>query len=427
VALSARNAAAPIDPAGFALGGLVPRKVSSPATIGALARALRESDAAGERVVLYGGGTLQDIGNPPQRYDGAISLARLNRVIDYEPRDLTISVEAGITLGAISKRLARNKQCLPLDAPLPGQTTAGGVLASGWSGPRRLVHGRPRDFVIGATVVLADGTVSSSGGRVVKNVSGYDVAKLFAGSLGTLGAIATLNFKTIPLPAAQRLALCRLPERTRERAFTHLEALAHEPSAALHVWGFDEEIDGHDGIDGRLLLLFEGSEEAVDLATREMRSSLGAAGVPETSLSDTHARAIYQRAIDAYVSKLAGRSASFRVPGDPSSISERLAELHRSAEAHSLRSETIADLRCGDVLLRVSAETSDEFPRAALPFAGALHDAFERVTLLAAPIAFHPRITAWGSAPPAIDHMRRLKSRFDPRGTLAPGRLIGGI
>ena len=219
MALSARSAAAPIDPAGYTLGDSVPRKVSSPTTIGALARALRESDAAGERIVLFGGGTLQDVGNVPQHYDAAVSLARLNRVIDYEPRDLTISVEAGITFDAISKRLARHKQCLPLDAPLPGQTTAGGVIASGWSGPRRVDHGRPRDLVIGATVVLADGTISTSGGRVVKNVSGYDVAKLFAGSLGTLGAIAKLNFKTFPLPAAQRGAVP--PSGTHSRARVH--------------------------------------------------------------------------------------------------------------------------------------------------------------------------------------------------------------
>jgi glycolate oxidase FAD binding subunit len=301
------------------------------------------------------------------------------------------------------------------------------VIASGWAGPRRARYGRPRDLVIGATAVLADGTISASGGSVVKNVSGYDVAKLFAGSLGTLGALARINFKALPLPALQRIAVCRLPERSRERAVAHVAGLAAEPAAALHVWGFDGEIEGRDGIDGRLLLLFEGSVAAVDHATREMRSSLGAAGVPETALFDANAGSIYQRAVNAFVATIAGRSAGFRVAGLPDAVLDTLAAVHTAAERHNLKSESIADLVNGDVIVRVSAETPTAFTIGIVTFAEEIYEAFARVMLVSAPASVRSHIDAWGRPPAAAPTMRALKERFDPKGTLAPGRLAGDL
>jgi glycolate oxidase FAD binding subunit len=427
MAVTARATVAPLDPSAYAVDGIVPQRVASPTTVGALARALREADAAGERVVIYGGGTLQGIGDAPRGYDLALSTARLNRVIAYEPRDLTIAVEAGISLEAVARRLARHRQFLPLDGPLPQRSTAGGLLASGWAGPRRASYGRPRDLVIGATAVLADGTVAASGGRVVKNVSGYDVAKLFSGSLGALGALARLNFKTLPTPELQRVAICRLPERSRERAVANLAELQAEPVAALHVWGFNSEIEGRDGIDGRLVLLFEGSSAAVDHATREMRSSLGAAGVPETALFDGNAAAIYQRVLDAYVAAIELRSASFRIFGLPSDLLNVLAQVHTEADRRQLKSESIADLRNGDVLVRVSAETPTAFSVGIVTFAEALYEACERVSLICAPPAVRSHVEGWNREPAAINTMRALKARFDPKGTLAPGRLAGGL
>jgi glycolate oxidase FAD binding subunit len=422
-----RRSAASAEPAAFAIGTRVPQRIASPTTIGALARVLREADVAGDRVALFGGGTLCGIGRPPRAYELAVSTVRLNKALEYEPRDLTISVEAGMTVDALNRRLARNGQFVPLDAPLPARSTIGGVLAAGWHGPRSGRYGRPRDLVIGATVVLADGTVAASGGRTVKNVSGYDVAKLFIGSLGTLGAIARVNFKTLPRPQLERAALCRLPERTRERAFDALAGLRGEPSAALHVWGFDGEIDGRDGIDGRLLLLFEGSNDGVEHATRDMRSSLGAAGVPETALADANAGAMYQRAIDALVSAVDDRSATLRIGGLPGTVSERLAAAHTLAARLDLRSESIADLINGDVTVRISGESATAFAVGIRPYHDALHDACGAVRLQRAPAVLRDDLEAWNTRPASLDRMRDLKQRFDPKGTLAPGRLFDGI
>ncbi|MCU0490821.1 MAG: FAD-binding oxidoreductase, partial [Chloroflexaceae bacterium] len=145
--------------------------------------------------------------------EGSISLAALNRVLHYNPDDLTISVEAGMTLAALQALLARHGQMLPLDGPLPETTTIGEVVANGWDGPRRLGYGLPRDMVLGLTVVQVDSTVLRFGGQVVKNVSGYDMVKLFVGSRNTLGVIAAVSLRVYPQPQTEATLLAQFPSR----------------------------------------------------------------------------------------------------------------------------------------------------------------------------------------------------------------------
>jgi glycolate oxidase FAD binding subunit len=134
------------------------------------------------------------LGNIPARYDIALRTTKLDRVIEYEPADMTVAVEAGMTMGQLQSLLAGRGQFLPIDAP--ADATVGGVLAAGVSGPSRHAYGLPRDWLIGCRIVLADGTIVKGGGRVVKNVAGYDIQKLVAGSLGTLGVIAEATFSS---------------------------------------------------------------------------------------------------------------------------------------------------------------------------------------------------------------------------------------
>src|SRR5579871_4960152 len=171
------------------------------------------------------------------------------------------------------------------------------------------MHGRPRDFLIGSTLALVDGTLAKSGGMVVKNSTGYDLGKLWCGSLGTLGAIVRANFKTLPLPESQRIAFAPVPEGARRRTLDHVAALSIEPAAVVALAGFSEA-GGHDGAEGRIFVLHEGSRIVVDRATRELRSALGAAGVPETALLEGDAAApAFRRLLDAYVARLGERSA----------------------------------------------------------------------------------------------------------------------
>ncbi len=411
----------------FTLGTHEPAEIQRPASLEALAELLRACDRAGRAAVLFGGRTMQGLGHVPERYDVAIDCTALDRILEYDPRDLTISAEGGCRVSALSATLAASGQFVPLDAPRSGAATVGGTLAAGWLGPRRARYGKPSDFVIGTTAVLADGTIARAGGMVVKNVTGYDLSKLYVGSLGTLAAIGRVNFKTLPLPAARRLALAPLPENTRERAIRRLHSLTIEPAAVLIVRGFAKTIDGEDGLDGRLFVLFEGSDRTIDAATRELRSAIGAAGVPETRLIDREATAVFERALDAYVESLGSRSMTYRSFGRASDAAPRLDAFVRVARSCKLAVETIEDLRTGDVIARVSARTVADFEPRATAFDAERRTALASARVVAAPQALRERFDAWGEPPAALETMRALKARFDPRGTLGPGRFVGKI
>jgi glycolate oxidase FAD binding subunit len=414
------------DRAAYALGERVPANVYSPANAAELMEILRRCDDAGEAAVLFGGNSLQALGNAPQRFDAAIDLRGLDRILEHEPRNLTISLEAGVTVAALDAALLAHRQFIPLDAPHPGRATVGGTLASGWLGPRRATYGRSRDFVIGATAALADGTLAKTGGMVVKNVTGYDLAKLYIGSLGTLAAIVSANFKTLPLPVARRVALAALPEGTRARAAANLASLAREPAAALMVRGFTE-IDGRPGPEGRLLVLLEGSRRTVDLATRELRSALGSAGVPETRLLDREAGATFANALDAYVALVGERSATFRSGGSLDDVAQRAALLADAAAASEFEIETIEDLCTADVVARISAPSALQFRERLAEFEARRRAVCGGARVLAAPRRLRQLLEGFSDEPPSLATMRALKERFDPRGTLAPGRFVGGI
>jgi glycolate oxidase FAD binding subunit len=183
-----------------AVAGVVPAFVASPASTQEAAGLLRAAAAAGLAVVPRGAGTGFSWGSPPSRCDLVVDLRAMNRVIEHEAGDLVVRVQAGMTIGQLASALASAGQELALD--VPAEATVGGVVATGTTGPRRLRYGAPRDLLIGLTVVRADGVIARSGGKVVKNVAGYDIGKLFAGSHGTLGLITEATFRLHPWPAA---------------------------------------------------------------------------------------------------------------------------------------------------------------------------------------------------------------------------------
>lgn len=396
-----------IATAAYALGALAPGRVVEPGDAAETAAVLRAAGDAGEAVVAFGGGTLQSAANAPSRYDVALSTKRLNVLHEYDSRELTAGAGGGMTLAELNALLARNGQFLPLDAPFAARATIGGTLAAGWAGPRRGAYGRPRDLLIGATVALADGTLAKTGGMVVKNVTGYDMGKLYVGSCGTLGVIVRANFKVLPAPAVRRLAIAPFDPELRERAAAHASALSVEPVALLIVDGFAEI-----GFPGRprLFALLEGSDQVVERATRELRSSLGAAGIAETRLLDGDPAAdAFSAILDAYATTAADTSVTFVARGLPG---EAVARAQRVRGALG-RVETIADLRTGDVVVR--ARSGFDALRAELGSA---------MVLAAGPAAV---VDAWGDVPATLATMRALKAQFDPRGVLAPGRFVGGI
>ena len=181
----------------------------SPGDQAGLVAAMREAHDAKKVIYPLGGQTSLDYGLPARQPGLGVSLQRLTRVIDYPARDMTITVEAGITMSALAETLAKERQRVPLDVPEPERATIGGVIATNWSGPLRFGHGTVRDYVIGISAVDGRGTPFKGGGRVVKNVAGYDFCKLLVGSLGTLGVISQVTLKLKPIPQRTALVGCR--------------------------------------------------------------------------------------------------------------------------------------------------------------------------------------------------------------------------
>ncbi len=215
---------------GDAIDGVRPRFVVEPGSVEEVSALLRLAHRAGLAVAPRGGGTKLGWGATPRRLDLILSTARLNHVLEHAAGDLVLRAEAGVTLEALQAAVGKAGQRLALDPPGAG-ATLGGIVAANPSGPLRLRYGTVRDLLIGVTVVLADGTVAKAGGKVVKNVAGYDLCKLFTGSLGTLGVVVETIWRLHPLPAARRTVAIALA--SPEAAGAAVQALLHTPGSPL--------------------------------------------------------------------------------------------------------------------------------------------------------------------------------------------------
>ena len=209
-------------PAGRAAGeedailGVQPSVVFEPESIEEAVEVMRETGRDGKSLAVVGGGTDLELGTPPSRLDVVVRTRRLARVIEHAPSDQIVIAQAGMTLSALQQTLAPHGQQLALDPPLPERATVGGIVAANAFGPRRARYGSVRDLIIGISLVRADGTLARGGGKVVKNVAGFDLPKLLVGSLGTLGMIVSATFRLHPLP--EDTATLLMPERDAKPA-----------------------------------------------------------------------------------------------------------------------------------------------------------------------------------------------------------------
>jgi glycolate dehydrogenase FAD-binding subunit len=355
--------------------------VEKPSTAEELARRLGEAAAAGSAVVPVGGGRSSGMGAPPHRCDVELHTTRLDRVLEHSQADMVVSVEAGITLEALQAELGKVGQFLPLDPFNSPGHTIGGVLATGWTGPLRLRYGSPRDFLIGIRVALPDGRLASAGGRVVKNVSGYDLMKLHIGALGTMGVIVAASFKVFPRPLHDVTVESR--HESIDEAWSESDrALSMPlPPAALEMFS-----------DERVLARFVGSPDAVGRMVRELGwTTVEAAVWAEHSrrAPDRWARiAVPRHELRAIVASLPEGAEWWASPG--------VGVVHWSATD----ARTVRDARAAAEAARGS------------------------LVILAAPPSFADEVGAWGTPPATIELMRRLRKAFDPKGVLNPGRFV---
>ena len=407
------RAARPAD----AVMDVSPLVVIEPTTEDAVAAALAFADREGLKVLTRGGGTQTELGHAPTGGDILLSTRALASVVEHNPADLTVTVEAGLRLDALQETLGRSNQWLALDPSLPAGTTIGGIVATAVSGPRRLRYGGVRDQIIGVRVVRADGVIAKGGGKVVKNVAGFDLPKIFTGSLGTLGVIVNATFRLYPLAASSATAFLSAP------AFGPLCDLAVRiigstlVSSAITVIGTSEAGKAH------LLVRFEGVQAAVEdqaQAVLALTSGTTIDGMIVTSKGEAEVWQAIALGPEGDIERL-----RLKVGLLPTQIRPWLDQARAGATRRGLIITWHA--HAGHGLLDVSVSGAPEtLPAFVVELrAAALATKGSLVVTEGAPEVI-ATLDPWGPSP-ALDLMRRVKAEFDPRGTLNPGRFIGGI
>lgn len=368
----------------FTVDGVTPQAIVRPETVEAAAAVIRHANGTRLAVIPVGGKQRRGPGNVPARYDIALDVTALGGIVEYEPDDLTITCGAGMTLGELRGTTAAAGQMVAFDPEIADEATVGGALAADLWGPSRLSLGGPRDFTIGLRVITGDGLITRAGGRVVKNVAGYDLCKLYVGSLGTLVVITEATFKVQPLPKV-----------TRQIAFTAgsaAEACGIAGDSLMRGLSLRSAVVTRSEERWRLDIALAGSEAAVERSARELASRAGDRG-QETGDKD-------ERADE--------RPIGVRIAALPSELPALLEGL--PADTRFLAYPTL-----GVVRLRLR----DEGELAPLVAIGAVVED--------APPQVKRGIDVFGPVPASLPLMRSIKAQLDPNGVLSPGRFVGRL
>jgi glycolate oxidase FAD binding subunit len=391
-----------------AVGGVVPSLVARPGSTEEVAAVLRAAAGAGLAAVPRGAGTKLSWGLPPERADLVLDLGRMSGVLEHAAGDLIVKAQAGTPLAAVQEAVAQAGQRLALDDPLGG-ATVGGVLATNLSGPRRMAFGTARDLLIGITIVRADGVVAKAGGRVVKNVAGYDLGKLMIGSFGTLAVITEATFRLHPLPVARRLVTT---------GFGQPEEAQRLVQGVLHAQVVPSALEVEAGADGgTVAVLLEGTEAGVEGRAANARELLGGAaqvgdvpdgwgGFPWVGVEGAVALKV-----TFAMSGLARVLAAARAAAAESGADLRLRGSAGAGVVYGVLPGGTDPGAVAAVVRRLRAECT--------AVGGSL-------VVVDAPPEVLEATDVWGPVS-GLDLMRRVKEQFDPERRLAPGRFVGGI
>jgi glycolate oxidase FAD binding subunit len=441
--------------AAYQIDGMTPSAALLPSSPEEIVEIVKFAVAEGVALVACGARTKLGIGMPPQHYDVAIDLSRMDKVAAYDPDDLTLSVEPGVKLRELQRKLNEHGQFLPLGAPFTTRSTVGGTVASGVEGPLRQMYGTARDFVLGMEFVTGDGIAGKSGGRVVKNVTGYDLHKLMVGSLGTLGVITKINFRTFPAPQSLRgftahfasaadalgcrdaiaasvlrpMTLDILSPRVAD-LFTSDAAARIEPTA-LPGGVFSRDA-------WTLTTGFLGNDAVLDRCETELRPMVEGAG-------GTHFARIGDDKTPSALAAAFGRIREFvpialdsspactimKLAVLPEHLEHAIAAAKHAAHDHSVPWAAIVR-GVGVIYVALLSTARDEkHMKCVAGAANRIHEDCARLggdsTIPWCPSEWKAALSVWGPERPDWSLMRKVKSVFDPRDILAPGRFAGGI
>ena len=431
----------------YAIDGMVPGAIVRPTSAQEAAEVVRFALTEKLAVVATGSRSKLDLGMPPARYDLALDMTALHDIAHFDPADLTLSVDAGIPLRQLAKVLAEKGQFLPLAVPCYETSTVAGALASGIDSTLRKQYGSARDFLIGAEFVDGKGALCKSGGRVVKNVTGYDLHKLFIGSLGALAVITRLNFRTFTLPQTHGGHLACFSNFGGASAYrdaigksglplANLETLSPEMVALTASVLRETNAEFAARLDpGKwwIYASYEGNEAVVPRIARDLQKlaneAAAANGVILDAASDAHLGGVLREAFD-WLRWASPSVALFRM-ALPQSKPGDLADLLCVAQESALRGALL--VRAAAIIyFALLAEKEDEAALRALENAAAQvfsHAAAGQghATLLHTSSKLKSRVNVWGPKRADFGMMQRVKHSFDPQNIFAPGRFVGGI
>ena len=414
----------------YTIDDIAPQAVVLPASTHEIQEVLGYAAEGGLSVIPAGSGTKLGVGNPPEQVDLVLSTSRLDQVLEYEPADLTVTVEAGIRLATLQEGLAKHGQYLSLDPPYADRCTIGGMTATNASGPSRLRYGSTRDLVLGMRVVQSSGTVVKSGGKVVKNVAGYDLNKLYLGSFGTLGVIAEVSLKLQPLPELERTVLLTFTETgeainvaseiagsqllpTFLNLFVNGAPLteAPEPCLLIGLDGHPETVEWQ--IDAIKTMAQQNANIGVEVyegQQQELRASMCAFPEDESASPIVICRAnLRMTDVEGFVNTVldVNESAAWRVRA-------------MGLMGNGIVYVVFSDFPDGDVPVQHVADTVASLRDTTANVGGNL-------IVESAPTTLKGQIGVWGSVGRSFELMKAIKARLDPIGLLNVGRFVGGI
>jgi len=410
--------AVPVSPssASDAFLGVRPARVFRPTSLDEAEEAVRQGAQEGLRLAFVGGGTELDLGAPPTALDAVISTQGLARVLEYAPLDQIVTVEAGVTLGALQALLRQKRQMLALDPPWADRATLGGVVATNAFGPRRTRYGSVRDLIIGVTLIRADGTRARGGGKVVKNVAGFDLPKLMVGSLGSLGLISTVTFRLHPLPESSSTVL--FPRATPPavgRVVAEMRKGQLEPAAVAALYS-------EGGLD--LGCRFEGFDAGVRTQRDRLAALAQTMDMPVEVLDGSAADAFWSRQMSVREAPATVRAKLATLPTElPRAVAQVWPLLRDALQApRAVFYPTLGlSFVAGNTRDAGALATAVALAREALAPRGG------HLVLHAAPAELRARTDVWGPTPSGDVLFHRVKDALDPKHRLAAGRTVGGL
>ena len=420
--------------AAYSYDGHVPKAVVLPASVQEIQDILQFAAQQGLSVIPTGAGTKLGIGNLPQKVDIVLATTSLNSVVEYEPADLTVTVEAGIRLKDLQAQLSQHRQYLAMNPPYADTCTIGGIVSANVSGSFRLRHGTPRNQVLGLRVVRADGTVVKSGGKVVKNVAGYDLNKLYIGAFGTLGIITEVTLKLSPIPVRQAILTADF-QNIQDAVDTGLSVVGSQTLPMFVNLCFNSDLmSGEtevstDKSKPTLVVGFGGDPETVSWQLTQCQGIMeqnGAVGVTVIEgESQQHLQAAVQefpadnRNTETVIAKLNLKRT------DIAGIAAQIVDADWASNV-----QMMALLGSGVLYLTIPVASDTDFQT----LADALTQLRQSVIAVqgnliieTAPPELKRHIDVWGSVEGTLRLMKQIKAKFDPEGLLNPGRFISSI